>query len=120
KQNEPMMPLAWMHTYTAPDGKTTGEAFCTTMGASVDFLDESLRRLLVNASYSLLELKVPETADVAFVDPFYPSFYGFWNGGNAKIWKERALVAEDFGMGKVTETLDPKGTPAWPHRPARK
>ena len=119
KQNNPMMPLAWLHPYTSPDGKTKGQTFCTTMGASVDFLDESLRRLMVNASYSLLGLKVPETADVDYIDPFYPSFYGFWNGPNAKIWKERALVAEDFGLGKVTETVDPKGTPAWPYRPER-
>ncbi len=119
KQNAPMMPLAWLHPYTAPNGETKGQAFCTTMGASVDFLDESLRRLVVNASYALLELKVPEMADVDYVDPFYPSFYGFFNKNQAKVWQERGLVAEDFGLGKVTETVDPAGTPEWPHRPKR-
>ncbi|MGJ8695624.1 MAG: hypothetical protein ACSHYF_04855 [Verrucomicrobiaceae bacterium] len=119
-KNDPAMPLAWLHPYTAPDGKTTGTSFCTTAGASVDFLSEDLRRLVVNATYHLLDLKVPETADVDFIDPFYPSFYGFWNGENAKIWKERSLTAADFGLGKVTETVDPKGTPAWPFRPERK
>ena len=90
------------------------------MGASVDFLSEDLRRLIVNASYHLTGLKVPESADVGYLDPFYPSFYGFWNGKHAKIWKERNLVAEDFGLGKVTDTVDPPGTPAWPYRPERK
>ncbi|MDB4618284.1 MAG: ThuA domain-containing protein [Akkermansiaceae bacterium] len=119
-RNNPMMPLAWLHPYSSPDGQKTGTSFCTTMGASVDLLSEDLRRLLVNASYHLTGLEVPEKADVEYVDPFFPSFYGFWNGKNAKIWKERSLVAEDFGYGKVTDTVDPRGTPAWPHRPERK
>jgi len=119
ERNDPMMPLAWLHPYCSPDGKTKGVTFCTTMGASVDFLDESLRRLVVNGTYHLLDLKVPEMAEVGYVDPFYPSFYGFWRKAEAKIWKERALVAEDFGLGKVTATVDPPGVPAWPYRPER-
>lgn len=120
KQNAPMMPLAWLHSYSSPDGQKTGTSFCTTMGASVDLLSTDLRRLLVNASYHLTGLEIAENADVEFVDPFYPSFYGFWNGKNAKIWKERNLQAADFGYGKVTETVDPPGTPAWPYRPERR
>ena len=120
KKNDPTMALAWLHTYTAPNGEATGTSLCTTAGASVDFLSEDLRRLVVNGTYHLLGLEVPAEADVNYIDPFYPSFYGFWSGGNAKIWQKRALVAEDFGLGKVTETHDPKGTPEWPHRPERK
>ena len=75
-KNDPMQPLAWLHPYEAPNGKT-GTTFCTTMGASVDLVSEDLRRLLVNAAYFLTGRKVPEHADVAYVDPFYPSFYGF-------------------------------------------
>ncbi len=117
-KNDPMMALAWLHNYQSPDGKKTGTSFCTTMGASVDFLDEDLRRLIVNASYHLIGLEVLDQADVDFVDPFYPSFYGFWKGANAKIWKERKLVAADFGMGKTPIAPEPKGTPKWPFIPA--
>ena len=77
KKNDPMQALAWLHPYVAPDGKTKGEAFCTTAGASCDFVSEGLRRIVINASYHLTGLKVPEKADVDYVDPFYPSFYGF-------------------------------------------
>jgi hypothetical protein len=54
---------------------TKGKSFCTTMGASVDFADEDLRRLIVNATHHLLGLEVPAKADVAFVDPFSPTMY---------------------------------------------
>jgi len=119
-KNDPMMALAWLHTYESPDGKSTGRAFCTTMGASVDFLSEDLRRLVVNASFHLLDLEVPEKADVEFVDAFYPSFYGFWNGKNAGIWKERNLIAGDFGLGKTPTAPEPKGSPKWPFLPEKK
>ena len=119
KQNDPMMALAWLHPYTAPNG-TKGQSFCTTMGASVDFLSEDLRRLVVNASYHLLGLKVLDKADVDYVDPFYPSFYGFWNGKNAKIWSERKMVPADFGLGKTPNVKSPPGTPDWPHMPVKK
>jgi hypothetical protein len=119
-KNDPMMALAWLHSYTSPDGKKEGRSFCTTMGASVDFLNADLRRLIVNASYHLLEMEVPEKAEVAFVDPFYPSFYGFWSGQNAGIWKERALTAEDFGLGKTPVGPEPKGSPDWPYLPQKK
>jgi hypothetical protein len=119
-KNDPMMALGWLHTYTSPDGKATGRSLCTTMGASVDFLSEDLRRLIVNGSYHLLDLDVPDQADVDYVDPFYPSFYGFWSGKNAGIWKERALKAEDFGLGKTPTAPEPKGTPKWSFMPVKK
>lgn len=119
-KNDPMMALAWLHPYTAPNGTTSGTAFCTTMGASVDFVCEDLRRLLVNASYHLLKLDVPESAKVDYVDPFYPSFYGFWKGKNSKIWSERQLKPADFGMGKSPVAPEPPGTPEWPFRPVKK
>jgi len=119
-QNEPMMALAWLHPYTAPNGTATGTSFCTTMGASLDFVNEDLRRLLVNASYHLLELDVLDKADVDFVDPFYPSFYGFWNGKAAKIWEERQLTPADFGLGKVPVAPEPPGSPEWSFRPVKK
>ena len=74
-KNDPMQPLAWLHPYTAPNGKV-GTTFCTTMGASVDLVSEDLRRMIVNAAYFLTGQKVPDNADVAYV-VLFPSFYGF-------------------------------------------
>ena len=65
-KNNPMMPLAWLREYTAPNGTTKGKAFCTTLGASTDFADEDLRRLVVNASLHLTGQKVPAKADVGY------------------------------------------------------
>lgn len=118
-KNDPMMALAWLHTYESPDGQAKGRSLCTTMGASVDFLNDDLRRLIVNGTYHLLDLEVPKEAKVDFVDPFYPSFYGFWNGKDAAIWKERGLTAGDFGLGKTPVAPEPKGTPKWPFMPMK-
>jgi hypothetical protein len=112
-KNEPMQPLAWIHPYTAPNGKK-GTTFCTTMGASVDLVSEDLRRMLVNSVYYLTGLKVPENADVRYVDPFYPSFYGFIK--DKEFWPSQGMQAEDYGLGKTPHAPDPKGTPAWAFR----
>lgn len=114
KKNDPMMPLAWLHPYTASNGKK-GTAFCTTAGASVDLVSEDLRRLVVNASYFLLGLEVPAKADVAYVDPFYPSFYGFIRDKN--YWPSKNMQLADYGLGKSPALPDPKGTPTWNFRP---
>ena len=74
KKNNPMMPIAWTKTYQLPDGKP-GRSFTTTMGASTDLLNDALRRLLVNATYDLVGLKVPAKADVSFVGTFTPHVY---------------------------------------------
>ncbi len=117
-KNDPMQALAWLHTYTAPDGKTQGKAFCTTAGASCDFVSEGLRRIVVNAAYHLTGLEVPAEADVDYVDPFYPSFYGFIRD---KEWfKGLDMQAEDYGLGKTPHAPDPPGSPDWPHRPMPK
>ena len=115
KKNDPMQPLAWLHNYTAPDDRTKGKAFCTTAGASVDLLSEDLRRLLVNAAYHLTGLEVPEKARVDFVDPFYPSFYGFITDDT--YWKNADMQASDYGLGKTPHLPDPKGSPEWNFRP---
>lgn len=73
-KNKPMMPIAWTKSYQLPEGKA-GKSFTTTMGASTDLANEGLRRLLVNAVYSLLELKVPEKADVTIVGEYKPTAY---------------------------------------------
>lgn len=113
-KNELLQPLAWLHTYHRPNGQGTGKAFCTTAGASVDLVNEDLRRLLVNATYYLTGRDVPEKADVAFVDPFYPTFYGFIN--EPDYFKNAHMKPEDFELGKSPHHRDPLGSPDWPFR----
>ncbi|MCF6313883.1 MAG: ThuA domain-containing protein [Verrucomicrobiales bacterium] len=111
EKNQPMMPLAWLHTYTSPNGKNKGHSFCTTTGAAADLLNADLRRLVINAAYNLTNLEVPAEADVTLVDPYNPSFYGFIKAEGH--WAKRALRPADFGLGKATEADDPEGTPKW-------
>ncbi len=118
KKNDPMQPFAWIHPYTAPSG-TAGKSFCTTGGASVDFLNEGLRRMVVNAAFHMTGMEVPEKADVAFVDPFYPSFYGFIR--EKTWWKDADMQPSDYDLGKTPTANDPKGTPNWDFwRPQKK
>ena len=113
KKNDPMQPLAWIHPYTAPNGKQ-GTTFCTTMGASVDLVSEDLRRMLVNATYYLTGQTVPDNADVDYVDPFYPSFYGFIR--DKDHWPSLDMQPKDYGLGKSPSAPEPKGSPKWIHR----
>ena len=74
--NKSIMPIAWTRTYTADSGKK-GKVFATTMGASIDLINEDLRRLLVNASYwaTGLETKIPEKADVNYISEYKPTMF---------------------------------------------
>ena len=76
--DKPLMPLAWIKTYTGDQGKAS-RIFCTTMGASVDLASEGLRRLLVNACYWCMgmENQIPEKSKVDYVGEYNPTFYGF-------------------------------------------
>lgn len=116
-KNDPMQPLAWLHPYTASNG-TSGTTFCTTMGASVDLVSEDLRRLLVNAAYFLTGQEVPAHADVDYVDPFYPSFYGFIR--EKDHWPSLDMQPSDYGLGKSPSAPEPKGSPEWGYRDFQK
>ena len=78
KQNEPMMPIAWIKSFKAPSGKTA-RVFTTTMGASMDLSNEGLRRLLVNATYWAvgLEGKISPRLNVDIVGKYNPTPFGF-------------------------------------------
>jgi hypothetical protein len=78
KKNDPMMPVAWLKTYTGEQGKTA-RVFATTMGAATDLESEGTRRLLVNAAYWALGLddKIPERSDVGLVGEYHPRPFGF-------------------------------------------
>jgi type 1 glutamine amidotransferase len=78
KKNDPMIPVAWVKTYTSESGKT-GRVFTTTMGASQDLQSEGVRRLLVNACYWALgaEDKIPAKSNVNLVGEYKPLPFGF-------------------------------------------
>jgi hypothetical protein len=78
KVNDPMMPIAWIKTFPAPQGKAA-RVFTTTMGASQDLLSEGFRRLLVNACYWAvgLEDQIPAKSRVDLVGTYQPHPFGF-------------------------------------------
>jgi hypothetical protein len=83
-QNNPMMPIAWVKTYTTESGKTA-RVFTTTMGAATDLPSVGVRRLLVNATYWALgmENQISPESKVDLVGEFNPasfSFNGFKKG----------------------------------------
>lgn len=82
-KNAPMMPVAWVKSYTSKADKT-GRVFATTMGASQDLSSEGVRRMLVNAAYwaTGLEAQIPDKSDVSLVGDYKPTPFGF--GKHAK------------------------------------
>jgi hypothetical protein len=90
--NDPAMPIVWTRLYRNEEGGTN-RILTTTMGSATDLENEDLRRLLVNGIFWGLGLDVPERAEVAYVDLYQPSFYGF--DGFRK-----GLRASDFAIGK--------------------
>jgi hypothetical protein len=111
-KNSPMQALAWLHPYQVDGGKN-GLTFTTTMGGSVDFVNEDLRRMLINASYFLLGQEVPDKANVDYIDPFYPSFFSF----DRKEWAKRKMTPAEFDLGKSPHYPDLPKNPKWPYRP---
>lgn len=77
KQNDPMMPIAWIKSYQTPSGEIA-RVFTTTMGASQDFSSEGLRRLLVNACYWALKMddQIPPRSNVEIVGAYKPTPFG--------------------------------------------
>jgi type 1 glutamine amidotransferase len=75
--SKPVMPLAWTRNYLSESGKS-GRVFTTTLGASIDFLSEDLRRLIINASYwaTGLEKNIPAKSNVDFVGSYDPTMFG--------------------------------------------
>ena len=76
-KNEPMMPIAWVKSYSPAAGKQA-RIFTTTMGAAQDLSSEGLRRLLVNACYWAvgLESKIPAQSNVDIVGTYDPLPFG--------------------------------------------
>jgi hypothetical protein len=83
EKNEPMMPVAWIKSYTGESGKAS-RVFATTMGAATDLEAEGTRRMLVNACYWGLRMedKIAEKSKVDLVGEYKPTRFGF--GGYVK------------------------------------
>ena len=95
--NEPAMAVAWTRVNDNDFGKGN-KVLCTTMGSATDLQNEGLRRMLVNATFAFTELDVPAKADVEYVDPYKPLFYGF-NG------YRKGLNVSDQALGKALPEL---------------
>jgi type 1 glutamine amidotransferase len=83
KQNDPMMPVAWTRTYSGEQAKPA-RIFTTTMGSAQDLLNESFRRMLVNACYWAIgmEARIVERSSVELVGAYEPLPFKF--GGAAR------------------------------------
>ena len=100
-RKETRMPFAWFKTYTALSGKQ-GRSLTTTAGASLDWLSEDLRRLMVNAMLSLTghEKEIPEKTNVSFVDDYKPKPTGAIADS---VWAAEKLTPASFAMKNKEE-----------------
>lgn len=73
-----LMPIAWTKPYQLEGGKQ-GMAFASTMGASLDFRSEGLRRLVINAAFWLIGMEedIDPEMNVDFVGTYEPTMFGF-------------------------------------------
>lgn len=73
-----VMPIAWTKPYQIEGGKP-GMAFASTMGSSLGFQSEDLRRLVINASFYLLGMEQTITPDLnmEIVGNYAPTMFGF-------------------------------------------
>lgn len=107
--NAPAMPIVWTRNYLTSSG-ASAKIFTTTLGAATDFEQESLRRLIVNATYWAAELAVPAKADVTPFDNYAPRPYGF-------AGYRTGLTPADHALGKIlpaggtVPSAPPHGTP---------
>ncbi|HWL10680.1 MAG TPA: hypothetical protein VNQ76_19895 [Planctomicrobium sp.] len=93
EKNDPMMPIIWLKSYQLPEGKQ-GESLTSTIGASIDFTNQGVRRAMVNGIYFLLGQtdQIPaEGTNVELVGEFEPVAFG--NRKN-EDWNERKLTPE--------------------------
>lgn len=73
-----VMPIAWTKPYQLEGGKP-GMAFASTMGSSMGFQSEDMRRLVVNASFYLLGMEGSITPELSMdiVGKYMPTMFGF-------------------------------------------
>lgn len=90
--NEPMMPVAWTKSYELPGG-AAGKAFTCTTAAAIDMTNEGVRRLLVNATYYLVGMEVPEKASANTEGTYEPATFSFSKEG---FWESKGLKVTDM------------------------
>ena len=91
--NEPAMAVAWTRLHKHANGKES-RIFTTTLGAATDLQSEGLRRMVVNGVFWSLAMDVPAKADVAYVDGYNPTFYGFGT-------YRKGVKPDDLALGKA-------------------
>lgn len=84
-----IMPVAWTKQYQLPGGQQ-GKVFASTMGSSIDLKSADLRRLVVNAAYSLVGLEnvIKEDFNVNPVGHFEAHMFGFGTYEKGKYPKD--------------------------------
>ncbi|MFK7934697.1 MAG: hypothetical protein AB8G22_14395 [Saprospiraceae bacterium] len=92
--NEKIPPIVWTKSYQV-DGGEAGQSVTSTIGAATDLLDEEVRRLLINASYYLLDLDVPAQAKVDLVGDYSPTPFQFHTD---KYWEEKARSVSESDL----------------------
>lgn len=73
-----VMPVAWTKPYQI-EGGSPGMAFASTMGASMDFENADLRRMVINAAFWLMGMSEEITPDMSvdIVGEYKPTMFGF-------------------------------------------
>ena len=100
KKNDPMMPVCWTKTYWGDKGEI-GRVFNTTMGASEDFVEPGLRRIVVNAAFWCLGMSdhISSDLNVDFVTKYEPTKFGFRRQDG--YWKGIGHRPADFVLETV-------------------
>jgi glucose/arabinose dehydrogenase/lysophospholipase L1-like esterase len=108
--NAPAMPGVWTRLHKTESG-ATAKIFTTTLGAATDFENESLRRLIVNATYWAAGLEVPAKAEVTAFDSYAPRMYGF-DGYRTGITPADHALGKVLPLGGTVPPKPPKAAPA--------
>ena len=100
EKNNPMMPVVWTKTYQTDAGQS-GKVVNTTMGASQDFVEPGLRRIVINSVFWLLDLEVKADANIDFVTEFKPTQFRFIR--EKDYFKDLNRKPSDFALEAVSE-----------------
>ncbi|WP_439488805.1 ThuA domain-containing protein [Algoriphagus sp.] len=73
-----IMPIAWTKEYSLEGGKT-GRLMGSTLGSSIDFQVEDMRRLVLNSVFWLLDMsgEITPELSVDIVGDYEPTMFGF-------------------------------------------
>ena len=82
--NETLPPIVWLNTYQLPE-VVIGRSLTSTIGSSSDFLNENVRKILINGVYHLTDEPVSLESFVKLSSSYQPSQFAFksdsyWDG----------------------------------------